>query len=620
MNATSRYFNNTSRPYVRWWWLAGPYRRHDIVTQLDWVQAHGFGGVEVAWVWPVWTVAALRLDPEPEWLSPDWSDLVAFTKTSAERLGLGCDFTFGTSWPFGGSHVEPEHRMQTLTGRSGKRVHMSWEGASGDGLYVLDHLNHEAFEAYAETLMPAFERALQGTPSALFCDSFELERDGIWSQHLWKTFRARFGYSLQPFAFTLHDSPDVRYDYRKLVSETFIREFLEPFTETCHRHNAISRVQCHGALTDLLAAYATVDIPESEALLFEPPFSRIPASAATLADRPVVSAETFTCIYGFHVSPVPARHQHWRKEHVGDLKLLADALFANGVNQIIWHGMPYQTPMEPAEFYAQTHVGPDSEFVDELPAFNAYLDRVSGIMKLGRTYTNLAVYLPIEDRWMAGDIPREERTPAAVARWEMRDVVPPDELAGFHPIWVSSAFLKTAECIDGKLAIGEQRFAGLYIDCQWLDFEALIELLRLADAGVRIVLKGTPEEPGHRKHPEYPMCLSELKQYPGTVPQFDTNDWTPLVQGALLPPYWARETDEGLCIFFGHPATAQVTYPMWQHQHLLAGKERTSITIHYAGRALDVQLRFEPNQSLLVRCSRKGTFDIADLSVAGSVE
>ncbi|QDU39475.1 hypothetical protein Mal4_38200 [Maioricimonas rarisocia] len=610
----SRYFHNSSKPYVRWWWLAGPCRRVDILQQLAWAKSHGFGGVEVSWVRPVWNPAASRRKPTPEWLSPDWSELIAFTKSTADQLGLGCDFTFGTSWPFGGSCVKPEHRMQTLTGKSDHRIHMSWEGAPGEGLYVLDHLNHEAFEAYAQSLLPAFEQALEGTPSALFCDSFELERDGIWSEHLWNTFRQRFGYSLEPFAFDLHDSPNVRYDYRKLVSEAFIREFLQPFTEMCHRGGAVSRVQCHGALTDLLAAYAAVDVPESEALLFNPPFSRTPASAAALADRPIVSAETFTCIYGFHVNPVPVPHELWRNEQVSDLKLLADALFANGVNQIIWHGMPYQTPSEPGEFYAQTHVGPDCEFVDELPDFNAYLERVSKIMKVGRTYTNLAVWLPLEDRWMAGNIPDEERTPAAVARWEMRDVVPPNELAGFHPIWVSSAFLTSAQCVDGELAIGSRRFAGLLVDCEWLDFDALIELLRLADSGARIVLAGTPEEPGHRKHPEYSQCLSDLKRYPGTVSQFDPSDWTPLVRGDNLPPFWARETDDELFIFFGHPLTQHVKYPMPKGLSDEAAREHRQVTIQYGSHARNVELRFEPGQSLLVRCTRTGDVDVTGLS------
>src|SRR5207248_5356174 len=145
-----------------------------------------------------------------------------------------------------------------------------------------------------------------------------------------------------------------------------------------------------------------------------PTFSRIPASAAALAGKPVVSCETFTCVYGFvapgNIEPL----RYWRREQVADLKLLADALFAQGVNQILWHGMPFNGPGGRNEFYASVHVGPDARFAAELPAFNAYLERVSSLLKLGRTESRLAVYLPIEDNRRLDHIPDEERTPGAV--------------------------------------------------------------------------------------------------------------------------------------------------------------------------------------------------------------
>ena len=110
-----------------------------------------------------------------------------------------------------------------------------------------------------------------------------------------------------------------------------------------------------------------MDIPESEAILFPPPFSRIAASAAALSGKPVVSAETFTCLYGFVTRANLEPYRYWHKEQVADLKLLADALFAQGVNQIVWHGMPFNGPGGRNEFYASVHVGPDAAFAAELP-------------------------------------------------------------------------------------------------------------------------------------------------------------------------------------------------------------------------------------------------------------
>jgi len=35
------YFRGSSKPYVRWWWLAGPFCERDIETQLSWVKQMG---------------------------------------------------------------------------------------------------------------------------------------------------------------------------------------------------------------------------------------------------------------------------------------------------------------------------------------------------------------------------------------------------------------------------------------------------------------------------------------------------------------------------------------------------------------------------------------------------
>ena len=109
---SSRYFRGGSKPYTRWWWLTGPFSAEGIRDQLTWLQSNGFGGVELAWLWPSWIANA---EPGIAWLSPEWSHLIAFTKQEADRLGLGCDFTFGSCWPFGGSAVLPADAARRFT-------------------------------------------------------------------------------------------------------------------------------------------------------------------------------------------------------------------------------------------------------------------------------------------------------------------------------------------------------------------------------------------------------------------------------------------------------------------------------------------------------------------------
>lgn len=637
-------FGGTARPYVRWWWLAGPFRQEDIVYQLDWVKAQGFGGVELAWLFPSWLSVSGPEQGRPAWLGREWSDLVSFAKQYASRIGLGCDFTLGSCWPFGGTCVAPDDAAQTFSGPSDQRLIGSWEDDSPQPQLIVNHLRRQALENYAAAMLPAFAGALAGPASALFCDSLELDTHGMWDAGLWEPFAARFGYRLERLADGLDDHPDVRYDYRKFVAETMHREFFEAFTDLCHRAGALSRVQCHGALTDLLAAYAAVDIPESEAILFNPTFSRIPASAAALARKPVVSCETFTCIYGFmsYHNPGPARY--WRKENPADLKLLADALFAQGINQVIWHGMPFNAPGGRHEFYASVHVGPDAAFAPHLPRFNRYLEAVSSHMRQGRPCSHLAVYLPNEDNWMAGRIPPEERTPAAVYRWEMRHVTVPRETEPYAPLWVSLPFLKAATYQDGILPIGDAGFRGLYVDCAWLDGEALVDILRLARTGLPVILRRQPQQPGakprgqplsmfrrltppglpvrwrpapptgHMPPAQYAGMLQELTRLPQVIQVLDQARIIPLVTGDDLPTFWARQTDEHVLLFFAHPAARDVRYPIRYGQSAEAVPTSRQVRLHIGPSSRDIRLDFERYQSLLLRVGRqRGDVEIVEI-------
>jgi hypothetical protein len=595
------YFHGTSKPYTRWWWLAGPFEREDISCQLAWIRSNGFGGVELAWIWPSWLHDAA---PGITWLSAEWSDLVAFTKQEADRLGLGCDFTFGSCWPFGGSAVRRRDAARTFHVLSGRRLRGSWEERDGKPLYVLNHLDRGALRHYADALMPAFAEALRGSKSALFCDSLEIDTRRLWDPKLWSQFTERSGYSLKGLDDLIDDDPALRFDYRTLIAEAILREFYEEFAEICRTHGAISRVQCHGAPTDLLAAYGTVDIPESEAILFDPPFSRIAASAAALAGKPVVSAETFTCLYGFATPSYLEPYRYWHKEQVADLKLLADSLFAQGVNHIVWHGMPFNGRRGRNEFYASVHVGPDATFATELPGFNRYLERVSSILKLGRTQSRLAIYLPNEDNRRLDQIPEAERTPAAIYRWEMRHVRVPRDAEAFAPLWISRAFLCGAKVVDGRLCVADCAFSALLIDVDWLDGDALAEVVRLAGAGLPVVLGRTPRSPGRLSRADYQALLEALKARPNVVDQLGKSGAAPLVSGDDLPPFWARLTAGALYLFFAHPKARELRYPMRYGQSHCRDRVTRRIAVDHEGVWHALDLVFEPYQSLLVRVSR----------------
>jgi hypothetical protein len=586
-----------ARPGTRWWWFSGPIDIKTLEIQLDWARDNGFGGVEIAWVYPL-KRRFHDVRNWPRWLSPEWTELVVHAKRYAQQIGLTCDFTFGTLWPFGGSGVPPEDAHRTFDGPTVPRLKHTWEEPFGvEPTHLLDHLNNQALERYGAVMAAALGPALEGSASALFCDSWEVSTHRMWSEHLWEPFQRQFGYDLRPLTDQIGEDEHLRYDYRKFIAQAVLDEFYRPFAAISKRLNARSRVQCHGAPTDLLAAYASVDIPESEALLFNPPFSRIAASAAALANRPVVSCETFTCLYGF-----PDKHHS--RERASDLKLLADSVIAQGVNHIIWHGMPYNPPGGTNAFFATVHVGPDSSFAADIPDLNAYLARLCTWMRKGRTFSRLAVYLPWEDNLMRDRLPRELCSPAAQFYWEMRHERVPLETERFHPLWVSGAILKESIWDGTRLRAGAVAFEALYVDCQWLDPEALQSILRLASAGLPVVLPTLPRRPGRATDVvgpgEFESMLDQLLHLPNVVSQLDELGLTPLLEGGDLPDFWARQCDDDMIIFLAHPATRQVVYPMKLGQADRLKPAERALTFHTHGLDRTLVLSFPANRSILL--------------------
>lgn len=598
-----------SRPWTRWWWFSGAINEKDITFQLDWLADNGFGGVEIAWVYPL-----PDSKPGPRWLSPEWTNLVTFAKRYAESIGLGCDFTFGTLWPFGGSFVSERDASRVLGGLSKQRLHWSWEMAhnSSPG-YILNHLDRYALLRYSEKMAGALRPALEGGGSAIFCDSWEVETDYLWTDGFGERFNDRYGYRIEDYMHDLNKYPEIRYDYRKLIAEYILEEFYKPFTSIAHSLGAISRVQCHGAPSDLLACYGSADVPETEALLFQPHFARIAASAATLMSKVTVSCEAFTCIYGWVPRPGPA--PYIKRERITDLKLLADSLFANGVNQIFWHGMPYNPEGGSNEFYASVHVGPDSEIADKFAPFNDYMRKVCSLMKRGRNYTDLAVYFPLEDAWMAGELPPGSYPPDARYCWEFRYLRFPEALSGRQPMWVSSSYLKNAVVENGKMIIGDARFFALYVDCQYLDEEALREIYRLAVEGLRIYMRRRPCQPGRVKTTTYDDTLQNLFSLENVISGEARIVNSQIVSGSDIPEFWCRFEDGVYYFFFAHPDTKEIRYPMVYGSGLGNRKREKKVRIKIGSEEIDVDLRFEPYQSILMKLEESGKIKIIDVSM-----
>lgn len=90
-----------NRPWTRWWWMGSAVNEADLTALLTQYSRAGIGGVEIC---PIYGVKGAE-DKFIDFLSPQWTKMLAHTTQEAGRLGMGVDLTTGTGWPFGGPWI-----------------------------------------------------------------------------------------------------------------------------------------------------------------------------------------------------------------------------------------------------------------------------------------------------------------------------------------------------------------------------------------------------------------------------------------------------------------------------------------------------------------------------------
>jgi hypothetical protein len=235
---------------------------------------------------------------------------------------------------------------------------------------------------------------------AQFHDSYEY--DGNWCDDFFAQFEKRRGYRLQEHLPELagegtgDDVGRIKHDYRETVSDLILEELIQPWTDWSHKHGMLSRNQGHGSPGNWLDIYAAVDIPETESFGRlvggdgHPLVFKFASSAANVAGRPLVSAETATWI-----------DEHFN-ETLGQVKEIIDRLFLAGVNHVIYHGTAY-SPQDAAWpgwlFYASSQLNPQNPIWRDFPALNQYVARCQSVLQSTTPDNDILLYWPIHDYW-----------------------------------------------------------------------------------------------------------------------------------------------------------------------------------------------------------------------------
>lgn len=101
-----------ARGMTRWWWYGCCVDKKEIARELDFMKEAGLGGVELQILYPV------TPDDEKKGLrnipygSPEFYDILRYTADACVVRGMACDFTPGSSWPYGGPTVEEADAQQ----------------------------------------------------------------------------------------------------------------------------------------------------------------------------------------------------------------------------------------------------------------------------------------------------------------------------------------------------------------------------------------------------------------------------------------------------------------------------------------------------------------------------
>jgi hypothetical protein len=250
-----------------------------------------------------------------------------------------------------------------------------------------------------------------------------------------------------------------------------------------------------------------------------------------------------------------------------------------------------------------------------MPAFNKYMEKVSSYMKKGTTVSRVAVYLPTEDSWIAGELPIEKQIIWLWGAYEQRDAYLPKELKAWRPLWINGEFLKKAKFENGRLQVGDVSFDALYIDVQYMDKATLQRVAELAEQGLPVCLKRVPKEPGlHKTGDDYQAPIARLKKLDSVKTSWAAmTAIPPIVTGAERLDYWCRESRAGLYVFFANPKSSNLKFPLEYGQSLNRQKEDVDIAVNFRGRSIPLVLEFEPYQSLLLQIDNDGKATFIDI-------
>ncbi|QNI38640.1 glycoside hydrolase [Edaphobacter sp. 4G125] len=449
---------NDAKPMVRWWWFGPAVTKEEIAREIQQMHEGGFGGFELASVYP------LALDDPQKGVrnlpygSPEMVEMLQYAQQQGRALGMRADLTLGSGWPFGGPHISidqaagklkivvaelPINKLPELQEgdvpvaafvANGTREHydaatarqipfpkdgrllsqkkstepqvalffisshtrqMVKRAAVGGEGFVLDHMSRAAIDTHLLTVGESLLRGFSDAPPyAIFSDSLEVYGSD-WTRDLPEEFKKRRGYDLIPH---LPELAEGGTEQAEAVRHDWAVTLSDLVRENYLKPMA-DFAAAHGTRFRS-QTYGTPAVTLSDERIPQLPEGEGPQWDSFSFTRWASSANH---LFGNNVTS--AETWTWLHSPVFratplDMKAEADRMFLEGVNQIIGHGWPYSPPYatEPGySLYAAAVFNAHNPWWPVMPDVTRYLQRVSWILRQGQPANDVAVLLPEDD-------------------------------------------------------------------------------------------------------------------------------------------------------------------------------------------------------------------------------
>ncbi|MHA1819825.1 MAG: glycosyl hydrolase [Promethearchaeota archaeon] len=199
----------------------------------------------------------------------------------------------------------------------------------------------------------------------------------------------------------------IRFDWYRTLTEVWSSNYIRVLSNwkapkglnmtNNNNKQILHRIQVYGMPIEILKAFGSADIPETETLFSgSTDFFKMASSAGLIYGRKIISSETFSWMK-MNLTMTPLK---W--------KAACDRLFVSGINQHVFHGWSYLPPSVsekikenqspffnyPWERHGfSENININSEMAPYYRELNDYVSRAQFIMRHGIIVTNVGIYV-----------------------------------------------------------------------------------------------------------------------------------------------------------------------------------------------------------------------------------